>query len=102
MMFCIAASMTGMQDSSKRFGEIVTGIDDPREMFLDEDFLCTTFLNGKMLDVNVLSTGCGMLFIDCMVSSHAINEKVCQAGSKSFKCCENAAKTLDNPPISHR
>ena len=45
--------MTGMWDPSKRFGEIITGIENPRKMFHDKIFLLAQFLNGKMLDVKV-------------------------------------------------
>ena len=101
MMPHVAASLSGMQNSSKRFGEIDTGIDDPREMFHDKIFLFASFLDGKMLDVNVLSTGCGMLFIEDMESSHIVNEQACQVRSKSFKCCEDVTKTLDNLSTGH-
>ena len=57
----VAAGMTDMDDPSKRFGEIITGIDDPRKMLHDEIFLLMPFLDGKMLDINVPSTGCKTL-----------------------------------------
>ena len=63
-----AVGMMGMWDPSKRFGEINAGIDDPRKMLHDEIFLLAPFLDGKMLDVNVPSMGCGMLFVDHMGS----------------------------------
>ena len=59
----VVASMTGMPEPSKRFGKIVAGIDDPREMFHDKVFLLTPFWNGKMLDDNVPSMQCGMFLL---------------------------------------
>ena len=91
----VAMGITGMQDPSKRFGEILTRIDNPRKMLCDKIFLLALFLDGKMLDVNLSSTGCRMLFIDHVESCYVINE---QARSKCFKCCEDATKTFDNPP----
>ena len=54
--------MTGMQDPTKRFGEIITGIEDPRKMLHDEIFLFAPFLDGKMLDVNVPSDKLNLRF----------------------------------------
>ena len=69
-----AAGMMGMWDSSKRFGEIIAGIGDPRKMLHDEIFLLAPFLDGEMLDVNVPSTGSRTLLIDHAESSHIANE----------------------------
>ena len=102
MMSHDAAGMTGMEDPSKRFGEIVIGNEDPRKMLHDKIFLLAPLLDGKLLDVNVLSTGSGMLFIDHVESSHIVNEQMCWTGSKSVKCCEDAAKTLGDLSTSQR
>ena len=62
--------VTGMQDPSKRLGEIITGIENPRKMLHDKNFLLTPFLDGKMLDVDVWSTESGTFLIDHMESCH--------------------------------
>ena len=90
--------MTGMQDPSKRFGEIVAGIENLRKMLHDEIFLLAPFLDGEMLDVDVPSTGSRTFLIHHMASCHVINEQTCRARSKSVKHSENAAKTLGNLP----
>ena len=100
MMSHAAVGVTGMQDPFKRFGEIIAGIKNPRMMLHDEIFLLTPFLGGKILDVDVLSMGSGAFLIDHMESCHVINEKMCQARSKSIKRYENAAKILSN--LSHK
>ena len=71
-------------------------------MLHDEIFLLTPFLDGKMLDVNVLSTGSRTFLVDHVESSDNVNEQMCQARSKSIKHCENLAKMPDNLPTSHR
>ena len=55
---------------TKRFGEIITGIENPRKMLHDKNFLLTPFLDGKMLDVDVWSTESGTFLIDHMESCH--------------------------------
>ena len=83
-------SVMGMWDPSKRFSEIVTGIENCRKMLPDEFFLLVPFWDDKMLNVNVLST------------CHVINEQMCPARRNSIKHCENTAKTFGNLPTSCR
>ena len=90
-----------MWDPSKWFGEIFAGIDDLRPVFHVKIFLLAPFLDGKMLDVNVPSTGCGVPFVDHMRSGHIISEQACWARSKSIKCHEDAVKTLDDLLTGH-
>ena len=94
--------MTGMQNPSKRLGEIITGIENPRKMLHDEIFLLAPFLDSEMLDVNVSSTGSRTLFIDHLESSHVVNEEACRTRTKSVKRRECAAKIFGNLPTSHR
>ena len=94
--------LTGMWGPSKRFGEIVTGIENTRKMPYDKIFLFAPFLDGKMLDVKMPSTESGAFLIVHMESSHVVNEQMCQAKLKSIKCHENAAKILGDLPTSHR
>ena len=96
VMFHAAASMTGMWDPSKRFGEIVTGIEDPSKMLHDEMLLLAPFLDGKMLDVDLPSMGSGVFLMEHVESWHIINKQVCWTRSKSVKTCEIMAKRLLN------
>ena len=91
-----------MWNLSVRLGEIVSGIDNPRKMLHDELFLLAPFLDGKVLDINVPSIGCGTLLIDHTETCHIVNELACWARPKSIKCCEDAAKTFCDFPTSHR
>ena len=61
--FAMSHAVTGMWDPTKRFGEIVTGIEDPRKMLHDEIFLLAPLLDGEMWNVNVSSTGSRMFLI---------------------------------------
>ena len=75
--FVMSHAATGMMrtwDPTKRFSKIITGIEDPRMMLHDENFVLVPLLDGKMLDVNVPSTGSRTLLIDHMESSHIVNE----------------------------
>ena len=71
-------------------------------MLHDEIFLLAPFLDGKMLDVNMLSTGSRVFLIDNTESCHIIKEQMCWARSKSIKHRENVAKILGNLLTTHR
>ena len=71
-------------------------------MLHNKIFLLTPFLDGKMLDVNMPSTGSRTFLIDHMESGHIVNEQTRWARSKHVKRCENAAMILGNLPKSHR
>ena len=80
-----AVGMTGMWDPSKRFGEIVAGIENPRKMLNGKIFLLAPFLDGKKLDVDMPSTRSRALLIDHMESCHIVNEQMCRARLKTFQ-----------------
>ena len=74
-----------MENPSERLCQIITGIEDPREMFHDEVALLSPFLDGKMLDLDVLCTGCGSVFVDHTKRSFVVDQ---HTGQTRTECME--------------
>ena len=64
-----------MKDPTKGFCQVVAGVDDARTMTQDDVDLVSPFLNGEVLNLDVLCTGSRPILIDHGNCSLVMNEK---------------------------
>ena len=53
-----------MKNPAESFGQIITGIDNPRDVFHDNLSLSLPFLDSEILDLNVTGMSSGPIFVD--------------------------------------
>ena len=60
-----STGMTGMENPSKRLGQVISWVDDPRDVGKEDglEFL-DPGLDGKHLDINVATPFCGDTVVD--------------------------------------
>ena len=56
--------MSGMKNPAESFGQIIAGIDNPRDEFHDNLLRSLPFLDDEMLDLDVMDTSSGPVFVD--------------------------------------
>ena len=59
-----STSMSCMKNPTKSFCQVITSIDDARAVTQDNVSFVTPFLNGEMMDFNVLCTGSRPILVD--------------------------------------
>ena len=69
MMAHHATSMSGMKDPAKGLGQVITGIEDTRDVIQNNVTICFPILNSKPLDSNVARVLSGLLGIDQLRAS---------------------------------